>query len=136
LVVAAGSSLSLANDANALGSMAEVKERIMLSGGVIASMAMSSDTFQQFEAYGTKGDAVFAPNEDLAGAPLSSLTMHAVFCYGWSDNPRSVEDGWWLCKNRCADQLVGDAAAASLLMDAGAHVCVRVCSLSRPSVLS
>jgi hypothetical protein len=78
--------------------MAKVKERIMLSGGVIASMAMSDTAFQQFEAYGTKGNAVFTPNEDLAGA--LSVTMHAVFCYGWSDDPQNVEDGWWLCKNR------------------------------------
>jgi hypothetical protein len=27
--------------------------------------------------------------------------MHAVFCYGWWDNPANLDDGYWLCKNRC-----------------------------------
>ncbi|WIA38518.1 hypothetical protein OEZ86_001839 [Tetradesmus obliquus] len=88
--------LSWAYDANALDSMAKVKQRIMLSGGVIASMAMSDAAFRQFQTYGAAGDAVFAPNEDLAGNPA---TMHAIFCYGWWDNPKDTVDGWWLCKN-------------------------------------
>ncbi|WIA18237.1 hypothetical protein OEZ85_009706 [Tetradesmus obliquus] len=92
-----GASLAWAYDANALDSMAKVKQRIMLSGGVIASMAMSVDNaLGQFRAYGAAGDAVFAPNEDLASA---EWTMHAIFCYGWRDNTSNAGDGWWLCKN-------------------------------------
>uniref|UniRef100_A0A383WKQ7 Peptidase C1A papain C-terminal domain-containing protein n=1 Tax=Tetradesmus obliquus TaxID=3088 RepID=A0A383WKQ7_TETOB len=90
-------SLSWAYNANALDSMAKVKERVMLSGGVIASMAMSDAAFQQFQAYGAEGDAVFAPPDDLASA--DTVTMHAIFCYGWWDNATNAEDGWWLCKN-------------------------------------
>jgi hypothetical protein len=89
--------------------MAKAKERIMLSGGVITSMAMSSDAFQQFQAYGAAADAVYSVVEDLAGALPD--TMHAVFCYGWSDNPQKVDEGWWLCKNRCACCPAGCAAA-------------------------
>lgn len=76
----------------------------MLSGGVFASMAMSDDAFNMFQAYGRKGDAVYAPSEDLAGA--ASVIMHAIFCYGWWDNATSSEDGWWLCKNRCGSMIV------------------------------
>jgi hypothetical protein len=94
--------LSWANDANALDSMAKLKERIMLSGGVIASMAMSDIEFQRFLAYGAAG-GVYSPTEDLSG---EDPVMHAVFCYGWWDNPQNVTDGWWLCKNRCADDVL------------------------------
>ncbi|WIA18232.1 hypothetical protein OEZ85_009701 [Tetradesmus obliquus] len=91
-----GTSLSWAYNANALNTMAKVKERIMLSGGVIASMAMSDAAFQQFQAYGVAGDAVYAPPDDPASAVS---VMHAVFCYGWWDNATNTADGYWLCKN-------------------------------------
>jgi hypothetical protein len=93
----------VANDANALGTMARVKERIMLSGGVIASMAMSGRTFKQFLAFKGPVNAVVTANESLAGTAFGHVVMHAVFCYGWWDNPNNLEDGWWLCKNRWAD---------------------------------
>lgn len=99
----AGATLSWAYDSNALNTMAMVKHRIMLSGGVIASMAMSDDAFERFKTYGTQRDDVYSPFEDLARAV--SAIMHAIFCYGWWDNPQDSADGWWLCKNRCAAQL-------------------------------
>uniref|UniRef100_A0A383W290 Peptidase C1A papain C-terminal domain-containing protein n=1 Tax=Tetradesmus obliquus TaxID=3088 RepID=A0A383W290_TETOB len=89
--------LSWAYNANALDTMAKVKQRIMLSGGVITSMAMSDAAFQQFQAYAAAGDAVYSPSDDLASA--SSVIMHAIFCYGWWDNATNTEEGWWLCKN-------------------------------------
>uniref|UniRef100_A0A383VL10 Uncharacterized protein n=1 Tax=Tetradesmus obliquus TaxID=3088 RepID=A0A383VL10_TETOB len=92
----AGGSLSWAYAGSALGTMAQVKERIMLSGGVVASMAMTADAFKQLEAYSTGKHGVFSPKDDVEGAPP---IMHAVFCYGWWDNATNAEDGWWLCKN-------------------------------------
>ncbi|WIA38174.1 hypothetical protein OEZ86_001526 [Tetradesmus obliquus] len=77
--------------------MAMVKQSIMLSGGVIASMAMTDGAFEKLLSYGGKSDAVYAPFEDLARA--TTVTMHAIFCYGWWDNQQNAEDGWWLCKN-------------------------------------
>lgn len=75
----------------------------MLSGGIFTSMAVSNTAFQQFVSYNAKArNAVFKTTEDLALTPNTEVTMHAVFCYGWWDNPSDVEDGWWLCKNRCA----------------------------------
>jgi hypothetical protein len=96
--VAAGG-ISVANAANALRSMAIAKKRIMLSGGVMASLAMSDETFKQFEAYDTPINGVFATDEDLSEVQ-GGVVMHAVFCYGWWDHPNDTEDGWWLCKNR------------------------------------
>jgi hypothetical protein len=87
--------------------MARVKERIMLSGGVIASMAMSGRTFKQFLAFKGPVNAVVTSNESLAGTAFGDVVMHAVFCYGWWDNPNNLEDGWWLCKNRCRLWTVG-----------------------------
>ncbi|WIA37777.1 hypothetical protein OEZ86_014646 [Tetradesmus obliquus] len=92
----AGGSLSWAYAGSALGTMAQVKERIMLSGGVVASMAMTADAFKKLEAYSTGKHGVFSPKDDVEGAPP---IMHAVFCYGWWDNATNAEDGWWLCKN-------------------------------------
>jgi hypothetical protein len=81
--------------------MATAKERIMLSGGVMASMAMSEEAFKRFVAYNTTAGDVFSTYEDLS-VVQRGITMHAVFCYGWWDNPNNTKDGWWLCKNRCA----------------------------------
>jgi hypothetical protein len=82
--------------------MAKVKERIMLSGGVFASMAMSVDALQQFASYkpSANSDGVVRIEEDLSSAGTATI-MHAIFCYGWWDNSSDVKDGWWLCKNRC-----------------------------------
>jgi hypothetical protein len=93
--------LAASNGGNALGSMAKVKERIMLSGGVMTSIAMTDETYKQLQMYKppSKTDAFTAPQ---IGADARSITtMHAIFCYGWWDNPRNVEDGYWICKNRC-----------------------------------
>jgi hypothetical protein len=78
--------------------MAKIKQHIMLSGGVIASMAMSDGGFQKFQDYGKSGKAVLSLTEDLT--VVLSVTMHAIFCYGWWDSPQNVDEGWWLCKNR------------------------------------
>jgi hypothetical protein len=45
---------------------------------------------------------VFRINEDLRTA--QEIIMHAIFCYGWWDDPANTEEGWWLCKNRCVSQ--------------------------------
>jgi hypothetical protein len=81
--------------------MAQVKEQIMLSGGVITSMGMSNAAFASFVNNRTGSNAVFASSEDLRRTDPTGVAMHAVFCYGWWDNPRDNRDGYWLCKNRC-----------------------------------
>jgi hypothetical protein len=58
--------VSVAKSANALHSMATAKERIMLSGGVMASMAMSGETFDCFVAHNTTSSGVFDTGEDLS----------------------------------------------------------------------
>jgi hypothetical protein len=95
----AGGVLTMAYEGSALTSMAMIKERIMLSGGVITSIAMSGATFAQFESYKPSNDDVFKTTAESEDASRIA-TMHAVFCYGWWDNPRSTTDGYWLCKNR------------------------------------
>jgi hypothetical protein len=94
-MTAPGGKLSLAYGASALSSMSTVKEQIMLTGGVFTSMALSMDGFERFKQY--KSGIFTATDEIKAGA---DGTMHAVFCYGWWDNPRSSSDGYWICKNR------------------------------------
>jgi hypothetical protein len=97
-----GETLVVANGANALTTMAAVKESIMLSGGVFASMALSAAAFKQFLDYKPKSSndstSVLRVTENLSRV---NPIMHAIFCYGWWDNPRDLKDGWWLCKNRC-----------------------------------
>jgi hypothetical protein len=97
---AAGGALSIAYDGNPLDTMAKVKEQIMLSGGVMTSMAVSFTTFGDFVANTTSADGVFAAAEDLRENAQGDVLMHAVFCYGWWDNAVNEEDGYWLCKNR------------------------------------
>lgn len=92
----------------------------MLSGGVVASMAMTADAFKQLEAYSTGKHGVFSPKDDVEGAPP---IMHAVFCYGWWDNATNAEDGWWLCKNRCGGSLVSRLTAGDCACMI-AHACV------------
>ncbi|KAF6257657.1 hypothetical protein COO60DRAFT_1695321 [Scenedesmus sp. NREL 46B-D3] len=89
--------LQMAYDANALATMASAKELIMLSGGVLASMALSEGAFRRFGRYKASASGVFRIDEDLKDP--KGAYMHAVFCYGWWDHPTNNEEGWWLCKN-------------------------------------
>lgn len=93
-VLPRGGKLSAAYNGNALKTMAKVKEQIMLTGGVITSMALPWADFERFTAY--KQGVFLAMNELQPG---TEGVMHAVFCYGWWDDPRSSSDGYWLCKN-------------------------------------
>jgi hypothetical protein len=97
---AAGGGLKIAYDGNALRTMATVKEQIMLSGGVITSMALSIDAFGAFVQNKTTANGVFGFTEDLQATVQGGVAMHAVFCYGWWDNTTDTNDGYWLCKNR------------------------------------
>ncbi|WIA16022.1 hypothetical protein OEZ85_012754 [Tetradesmus obliquus] len=97
-----GGFFSVSYNGAPLTTMAMVKERIMLSGGVMTSIAMTDETYKQFEQYSSRltKDIITAPQP---GADENSIAaMHAVFCYGWWDNPRNNEDGYWLCKNSWA----------------------------------
>ncbi|WIA40756.1 hypothetical protein OEZ86_004437 [Tetradesmus obliquus] len=94
-VLPRGGKLSAAYNGNALKPMAKVKEQIMLTGGVITSMALPWADFERFTGY--KQGVFLAMNELQPG---TEGVMHAVFCYGWWDDPRSSSDGYWLCKNR------------------------------------
>lgn len=85
---------------NALSSMALVKEQIMLNGGVFTSMALGESDFLRFVDFKAAADGVFTAAQDIPTG--ANGRMHAVFCYGWWDSPRSVSDGYWLCKNRWA----------------------------------
>uniref|UniRef100_A0A383WEQ7 Peptidase C1A papain C-terminal domain-containing protein n=1 Tax=Tetradesmus obliquus TaxID=3088 RepID=A0A383WEQ7_TETOB len=78
--------------------MAKVKEQIMLTGGVLTSMALSEATFDCFATSTTAASGTFSATEE-ASRLGGTAVMHAVFCYGWWDNPRSVGDGYWMCKN-------------------------------------
>jgi hypothetical protein len=71
----------------------------MLNGGVFTSMALSWASFKRFFDYKPTTNSVFTATEDLAAG--GEGTMHAVFCYGWWDNPQNAGDGYWVCKNRC-----------------------------------
>jgi hypothetical protein len=77
----------------------------MLTGGVMTSIAMSAATFKNFVANKTAASGAFTANEDVRMAAQQDVMMHAVFCYGWWDNPRTLGDGYWICKNRCAIRL-------------------------------
>jgi hypothetical protein len=98
----AGGKLSVAYNGNPLDTMAKAKEQIMLNGGVMTSMAMSYNAFDKFAKNVTTPTGVFNIAEDLRSTPQSDVVMHGVFCYGWWDNPRRFEDGYWICKNRWA----------------------------------
>ena len=62
----AGGMLSVADAGSALTTITRVKEQIMLTGGVLASMAMSQTTFSQFVAYKTAANSIFTTNEDVS----------------------------------------------------------------------
>jgi hypothetical protein len=96
----AGGVLTLAYSGSALSTMARAKEQIMLTGGVMTSMAMSQTTFKSFVENRTGTNGIFAANEDVRVIASAPSFMHAVFCYGWRDNPRVAGDGYWICKNR------------------------------------
>ncbi|WIA24077.1 hypothetical protein OEZ85_013685 [Tetradesmus obliquus] len=98
----AGGALSIANDGNALDTMAKVKEQIMLHGGVMTSLAMTdgqNGAFAAFVANKTATNGAFSVAEDLRFSAPGGVVMHAVFCYGWWDNPTKSDDGYWICKN-------------------------------------
>lgn len=73
----------------------------MLAGGVITSMAMSYPAFTEFVSNKTGPNSAVYTSEDLQLANPRGVAMHAVFCYGWWDNPGNTDDGYWICKNRC-----------------------------------
>jgi hypothetical protein len=80
--------------------MGEVKAQIVLSGGVMASMAMSPTTFNALLSNKTNKSGVFNVTQDIKHVAANKTVMHAVFCCGWWDNPAASEDGYWICKNR------------------------------------
>jgi hypothetical protein len=75
--------------------------QIMLAGGVLTSLTMSESAFKLFDKYNSSG-VVFDTDETLEQAADLPIYRHAVFCYGWWDNPKDAGDGYWLCKNRWA----------------------------------
>lgn len=95
-----GGVFSLAYGGSALNSIGKVKSQIMLSGGVLTSIAMSQAVFDRFKAYSSTS-GVFETTEDLSpsksDAASEAVYMHALFCYGWRDAANG--DGHWLCKN-------------------------------------
>ncbi|WIA33138.1 hypothetical protein OEZ86_006289 [Tetradesmus obliquus] len=95
----AGGVLSVAYGGSALTSMPKMKEQIMLAGGVFTSMAMSKAAFGAFSNNKTADNGVFNFTEDPRTLNPGNIIMHAVFCYGWWDNPANLDDGYWLCKN-------------------------------------
>jgi hypothetical protein len=102
MLACAGGALTMAYSGNPLATMAQVKEQIMLTGGVIMSMALSAGAFGAFVTNMTSQSGVFGVAEDLTEAAPGNVAMHAVFCYGWWDNAADANDGYWICKNRCA----------------------------------
>uniref|UniRef100_A0A383W5T9 Peptidase C1A papain C-terminal domain-containing protein n=1 Tax=Tetradesmus obliquus TaxID=3088 RepID=A0A383W5T9_TETOB len=94
-----GGVLSVAYGGSALTSMPKMKEQIMLAGGVFTSMAMSKAAFGAFSNNITADNGVFNFTEDPRRLNPGNIIMHAVFCYGWWDNPANLDDGYWLCKN-------------------------------------
>jgi hypothetical protein len=99
-IYVAGGAFLVAYAGSALTTVARAKEQIMLTGGVMTSVAMSPATFKDFVANKTAASGVFSVNEDVRMAAQPDVVMHAVFCYGWWDNPRVLGDGYWICKNR------------------------------------
>ncbi|WIA14333.1 hypothetical protein OEZ85_002863 [Tetradesmus obliquus] len=94
-----GAVFSVAGAGSALTTMARVKEQIMLTGGVFTSTAMSPTAFSSFLANKTAASGIFTTSEDASRLDPATITMHAVFCYGWWDSPSTLGDGYWICKN-------------------------------------
>lgn len=84
--------LSMAYDGSALGNMAQVKEQIMLHGGVMTAMAVTPE----FYSYTGLAPAEVFDGEIPEGAQPE---WHAVFCFGWADVPEQAGEGYWMCKN-------------------------------------
>jgi hypothetical protein len=94
---------SVADAGSALTTMARVKEQMMLTGGVFTSLAMSATSFDRFVANKTGANGAFTTTDDARKLGPANSIMHAVFCYGWWDNPNTLGDGYWICKNRYLD---------------------------------
>jgi hypothetical protein len=90
---AAGGKLSMAYDGSALNTMAQVKQQIMLNGGVLTAMATTS-AFYNYN--GLQPGEVFDGEIPEGAQP----DWHAVFCFGWSDAADKPGEGYWMCKNR------------------------------------
>lgn len=93
-----GGEFSMAYSGSPLQSMAQVKEQIMLAGGVLTSLTMSEAAFQRFKDYNSTS-GIFDTDETLEQGTQAAIYRHAVFCYGWWDNPKDAGDGYWMCKN-------------------------------------
>jgi hypothetical protein len=92
----AGGALRFSYEGNALGTQARIKEQIMLSGGVMTSVAMSSRGANNRKFLSYVGGVLNGTDrvEDVDW-------FLALFCYGWQDNARDRGGGHRLCKNRC-----------------------------------
>jgi hypothetical protein len=101
----AGGAFTVAYAGSALTTIARAKEQIMLTGGVMTSIAMSSSRFMDFVANRTAANGVFSANENVRVAAQQDVVMHAVFCCGWWDNPQNPGDGYWICNNRWDSRL-------------------------------
>jgi hypothetical protein len=65
---------------SALSSIAQIKEQIMLTGGVLTSVAMGVGSDETFRGYnGRAGSGVYDRRDITVDEPVD---MHALFCYG------------------------------------------------------
>lgn len=83
----------MAHNGKALGSLAMLKQKIILHGGVITAMAK----LPSFESYPGNPPNILYNDEVPAKKELELL---AVFCYGFADSTTEPGAGYWLCKNR------------------------------------
>jgi hypothetical protein len=82
----------MAHDGSAFGTLAMLKQKIILHGGVITALANSP----AYESYpGTPPKWLF--DEEV---PAGVLDLQAVYCYGFADSTTTPGAGYWLCKNR------------------------------------
>lgn len=87
-----GGAISMAHNGNAFGSLAMLKQKIILHGGVITAMAK----LQAFESYpGTPPKTLYDEEVPDDG----DVDLHAAFCYGFADSATIPGAGYWLCKN-------------------------------------
>jgi hypothetical protein len=90
---AADGTISMAHNGNAFGSLAMLKQKIILHGGVFTAMAK----LPTFELYpGNPPKSLY--DEEVPANEL--VELHAVFCYGFADSATTPGAGYWLCKNR------------------------------------
>eukprot|EP00775_Hariotina_reticulata_P004117 gene4117-4363_t len=84
----------------ALGSMSQVKQAILLSGGVMTSMVAYEDLTAVFkpslpEAFSsTSNKSCYNTSSTTIDGTGMLVNLHAIFCYGWDDSQQ-----YWLCKN-------------------------------------